>query len=708
MTGTFLLLFIFIFFLVSRFFLIAHVQGNSMARYANNGDIVVADRFFFRLTGIRKGQTVIFRLGKIDNRLIFKRISHVRGSGRVKFFFLSGDNQHESVDSRHFGWLNSDDIYARVLLVIPLSRLKPLKCLARYLSFCYAWGGTTHVLIANIIHDEIRRAPGDANGNCLLGFNDLLSNSIIPGRLDRRLLSAISANPDYFRTGAVGPDCTPDLPFSLTPTHEFNGFSPHCPDFRAYANDAKSMLNMMYQPRWENIADNDDESRKELAYWAGWLVHYACDVYGHHWVGKLAGGDFLSFIPHNIREADIIRRHLAVESYLNSYIKDRKFVFAGFDTGEIMDETALKLPYPYLRNIFFNNNSGPCRHLKGCPMTPKQPIDLMTIIYDLANWHETERIQASNNYNNAFRFSPTRQLWRLVRNWHESRRDESYKLMNKYLDCGKNVIKIFTKGGFISLINAFYKYDAFFESFGDYLNPLDNVGDAVLGGAFTMLENVIDSIFGSITDFLAGLIPEDVIDALQDISDFFRDVEDHILDNTIGRIIPEDIYHYLRDRPAGLLPDELATLRDTLPFYGNRINLSAFPAFYNSYVLAKRLLCFTGNQICDYNMLGDVDNIDCRNQYTETSYALQDIQDNGVIPLNSNYYRYFYQMEDLFVAPKTYIGNRRTLEVHVDNCFFASVMRASNRVVFNNVNDALNQGYNGCAHCLLEYDTDLP
>ncbi len=684
------------------------VCGRSMLPHYRDGDIVVCDTFFFRFAGIGAGCAAAAAAG---GRHVLKRITAVSFLGGRRFFFLLGDNPRESADSRHFGWIKEKDIAGRVLFVIPLGRFR-VRFFSR-MPLCHAWGGTAHILIANILLDEIGRCARSADGNYVVPFRNLLDGRALTGRMRSNIFRAVTGNPEYFRAGAVGPDFAPDFPSCMTPTHEFHGFDAESGSgYRPHYASVARMLEGMSRAEWSSYSGGDDhcDEMKQLAYWAGWLAHCAADVYGHHWVGKLAGGDFLTFFPRSIRIAEIIRKHIAVEHYINAYIRKRKFVYGNIDIGEIMDETGVRLPYTYLRDTFYNNASGPFRHLQGFPIIsvlPRLPIDLMSYLYGLADWHEARRAEAAGRYDDAFYLSPSRQLWRLVRNWHSSRRDETRKLMDKYLDCGMKAGKIGTEGGFMAMVGALYKYDDFFSALKDYLNPLDNLADAVLGGALSKLKGLVESIFGNLQDFVSGLVPEELIDMLQDASDFFGDVEDNILNNTVGRLLPEDVYRYLKDGPAGLLPDDLSALRDTLPFNGEDIDLFNFPAFYNSCVLAKRLLCFSDNGICDYRMLGGVDNIDCRQQYTETDYAARDTQNGAILP-GSDYYRYFHQMENIFIAPKTYVGNRRTLELHVDNCVFAHAMLPSNRVLFNDVHTALNAGYNGCAHCLLEYDTDLP
>ena len=53
-----------------------------------------------------------------------------------------------------------------------------------------------------------------------------------------------------------------------------------------------------------------------------------------------------------------------------------------------------------------------------------------------------------------------------------------------------------------------------------------------------------------------------------------------------------------------------------------------------------------------------------------------------------------------------FIGNKRSKELHKPDCSHVSHMNGRNKVEFEDIQDALNQGYNGCHFCLDAYDTD--
>lgn len=60
----------------------------------------------------------------------------------------------------------------------------------------------------------------------------------------------------------------------------------------------------------------------------------------------------------------------------------------------------------------------------------------------------------------------------------------------------------------------------------------------------------------------------------------------------------------------------------------------------------------------------------------------------------------------LAVGDYPFMGNRRTLEVHVPACEWALKTSGRNKVAYESVERALKHGYNGCRYCLSEYSTD--
>jgi nickel-type superoxide dismutase maturation protease len=89
----------------SKLLLVRRVVGGSMSPKLRPGQLLLATPLFRRL---RPGQVVIINH---EGRQKVKRIERIE---RDKVFVI-GDNLNASTDSRHFGWLASRQIIARVV-----------------------------------------------------------------------------------------------------------------------------------------------------------------------------------------------------------------------------------------------------------------------------------------------------------------------------------------------------------------------------------------------------------------------------------------------------------------------------------------------------------------------------------------------------------------------------------------------------------------
>jgi hypothetical protein len=60
---------------------------------------------------------------------------------------------------------------------------------------------------------------------------------------------------------------------------------------------------------------------------------------------------------------------------------------------------------------------------------------------------------------------------------------------------------------------------------------------------------------------------------------------------------------------------------------------------------------------------------------------------------------------DFFSMGASFVGNRRSLELHTPSCSWLAAMSERNRIGFSAISQALAQGYNGCWYCLRQFDT---
>tara|TARA_Y100001968_G_C19446836_1_gene765858 strand:- start:57 stop:323 length:267 start_codon:yes stop_codon:yes gene_type:complete len=88
-----------------------------MSPSINDGDLVIFSKAKTRDFNYKPGDIVVARNPKQKDLLIIKRVFSVDLYG----LFLIGDNTKESKDSRHFGYVNFENIYGIVENIIRLN-----------------------------------------------------------------------------------------------------------------------------------------------------------------------------------------------------------------------------------------------------------------------------------------------------------------------------------------------------------------------------------------------------------------------------------------------------------------------------------------------------------------------------------------------------------------------------------------------------------
>jgi hypothetical protein len=193
----------------------------------------------------------------------------------------------------------------------------------------YAWKPKTHVLSANLILEEIQAN----NGYLTFPYYGKI-------KMPDSYLAAISAYPDYFRAGSIGPDAFPDIYVGQVFAH---------PKTKLSAGEwIRYLMNQMGRMPAES-----DERKRVLAFTLGYTVHASGDLFGHSYVNLMAKGpwpDIADADGVSSNDMKIIIRHNAVEGYVDKKIP-AKFSSAAYNS--------IAIPKEFIYNNFITNGKAP-------------------------------------------------------------------------------------------------------------------------------------------------------------------------------------------------------------------------------------------------------------------------------------------------------------------------------------------------------------
>lgn len=194
-----------------------------------------------------------------------------------------------------------------------------------------------HILSANFLRDELIKN----NGYLILEEYENGRMVKKPYKIPDMFYKAIKNCPTYFRGGSVGPDFFPDV---------FEGQS------WIHPKDSGKWLPYM-QEKLLTYSPGDNEFNEALAFYLGFMIHYAGDMFTHDYVNDYAGGPFpdISSIINAVddwkkislnnpifKKVRIIIIHLAIESHLDNLISN--------DKPE--DDFRIDIPISFLRTCF--------------------------------------------------------------------------------------------------------------------------------------------------------------------------------------------------------------------------------------------------------------------------------------------------------------------------------------------------------------------
>jgi hypothetical protein len=183
-----------------------------------------------------------------------------------------------------------------------------------------------HIYMASLLANEIN----SRNAVDLPGFGSI--------DVPQEVRDAIRDFPGAFYAGAVGPDFFPDMVLGQMAIH---------PD------RSGDWLNRLYR-EYTRMPSNAPDKSKAFAFVLGITMHYACDMFTHHYINGKAGGWF---------ETDkhaIVAKHILIETYIDNKVP----------TGICMEFDA---PLNFLKDCFMSSDISYKQVLPGV----KQPLDAL-------------------------------------------------------------------------------------------------------------------------------------------------------------------------------------------------------------------------------------------------------------------------------------------------------------------------------------------
>lgn len=150
----------------------------------------------------------------------------------------------------------------------------------------------THAYIAHLILERIGAGIQEPDGAIRVAL-PATRQGAASVRIARATVELLLGQPASFCFGATSPDFFADVVSGITSSHQ---------PFQRDKTLADFMTTFSASVHWED--------RHQVAWLLGWFCHLCSDVFGHHWVGAQAGGNFLSWFD---TPPDVVRRHLGIE-----------------------------------------------------------------------------------------------------------------------------------------------------------------------------------------------------------------------------------------------------------------------------------------------------------------------------------------------------------------------------------------------------------
>lgn len=326
----------------------------------------------------------------------------------------------------------------------------------------------SHILMANLLREHIvaRRGRVYIDGEYCKVPDDFVY--------------AMANYPQEFRAGAVGPDFFPDMLFGQSQMHPQNSG--------------------IWLKRMQQVLSRYQKSSPDyypsLAFYLGYLTHYATDLFGHEDVNYYAGGFFpeisdliVKLIKIGIdgkgkEDLSIIVRHIMIESYMDFKVLP----------SESLD---IEVPLDFIKKCFGSLEAYVFMEENGCAETKLTSFNVLpTFIknYYAATYksNTTRGIEKREEYINAWL-----NIWAVF-----AKKDIKFGLSEAYEA---------TKESLVNLMTNYALSFADLEGAGDAIQTIMNVFGLVGQTIADVLTMGLNRLFSKIGDKIGELLKERII-----------------------------------------------------------------------------------------------------------------------------------------------------------------------------------------------------
>jgi len=429
----------------------------------------------------------------------------------------------------------------------------------------YAWKPKTHVYAANLIIDEINKNNGYVEIEPFGLFQ------VVPEYYD-----LIKQYPEYYRAGSVGPDLFPDIIIGQTIIHTGNEIYTAGEFIDGYwysLGGSSAYPKYIYDPFSPKDPANryleKNNKMQAKAFILGYMSHASGDYFGHSYVNHWSGGTWPDVTDGlNSSEKDIIRRHSVLEAYIDTMIPQEY---------KSNSKNTIEIPQRFVFDEML---------ISGSPNIGSMSNDLRMPLFDYR-----ENVPPHLDLFFSIRDALRRRINKIDKNRRGDIIDKAaYALSLQFAQkayCEAWVIDIDRGLGDWVAANERAAQQMLLENgnMDKYFDELSKWADKhalSMLGAPDVAVNILRTL-GSVTDFIAGLFPKAVKDAIEDakkglINYFIRqitgiNIEEYtkmlnppLTELTNDRIFPQGSFDKIKVEMGNFNSSTDATKQDFIPF----------------------------------------------------------------------------------------------------------------------------------------------